>query len=121
MTRRGDFVKIHWDAPAETYKAGVELAEKEVEDAHYFVFSDDLKWCRENAIELGLDAIRDRVIFVEGNGGKTRFRDMQLMTLCKGNILAFGSSFSYLAVLLNPKVPSFYTKDYVGAGISISS
>ena len=52
-------------------------------------------------MEMGLDAIRDRVVFVEGNGGKTRFRDMQLMTLCKGNILAFGSSFSYLAALLN--------------------
>lgn len=99
--RRGDFVKIHWDAPSEAYKAGVELAEKEVENAHYFVFSDDLEWCRENAVELGLDEIKDRVIFVEGNEGETSFRDMQLMSLCKGNILICGSSFSYLAALLN--------------------
>lgn len=99
--RRGDFVKLNWDVPAEVYRTGIELAEKNVEKAHYFVFSDDLDWCRKNEVELGLNAIKDRVIWVEGNSNVSSFRDMQLMSLCKGNILVSSSSFSYLAALLN--------------------
>lgn len=99
--RRGDFVKLNWDAPVEMYRAAIEFAEKKVEKAHYFVFSDDLDWCCRNAVELGLDSVKDRVTLVEGNRGASSFRDMQLMSLCKGNIPVSSSSFSYLAALLN--------------------
>lgn len=50
---------------------------------------------------LGLERISERVHFVEGNSKKSSFRDMQLMSLCKANILLGNSSFSYLAALLN--------------------
>lgn len=99
--RRGDFVKLHWDRPPEEYKVAIGIAEQNLENAHYFVFSDDLPWCREHSAELGLDLSEERVTFVEGNRGESSFRDMQLMSLCKGNILVGGSSFSYLAALLN--------------------
>lgn len=99
--RRGDFVKLHWEKPPEMYKSAVEYTEKQVAGAEYFVFSDDLDWCRENMETLGLNMVKDRVHFVEGNTKENSFRDMQLMSLCKVNILVTSSSFSYLAALLN--------------------
>lgn len=64
-------------------------------------FSDDMDWCRENMEALGLNKVKDRVHFVEENTKENSFRDMQLMSLCKVNILVTSSSFSYLAALLN--------------------
>lgn len=102
--RRGDFVKYHCELAPEVYKNAIMYTEKQVNNAFYFVFSDDLQWCTEHAGELGLDMISGRVCFVQGNTGKQNFRDMQLMTLCKTNILLGNSSFSYLAALLNSNV-----------------
>lgn len=99
--RRGDFVRLHREEAPEVYKAAIEYAENKVDGAEYFIFSDDLSWCRNNMKPLGLDRIAERVHFIEGNSKRSSFRDMQLMSLCKGNILLGGSSFSYLAALLN--------------------
>lgn len=98
--RRGDFVNLHFDAPAENYRAAVNLMRGQLENTHFFVFSDDMDWCRANRGNMGLQA--DEVTFVEGNDrdGKN-YIDMQLMTYCKSMILATTSSFSYLAALLN--------------------
>lgn len=98
--RRGDFVNLRFDAPAENYRVAVKLMKERLEDAHFFVFSDDQDWCKANREEMGLRA--DEVTFVEGNDrdGKN-YIDMQLMTYCKNMVLATTSSFSYLAALLN--------------------
>jgi len=99
--RRGDFVTVKRDRPPQVYRLAIECAEQTVENACYFIFSDDLAWCRENAEEMGLATLGDRVVYVEGNQGELAYRDMQLMSICKGNILVGSSAFSYLAALLN--------------------
>lgn len=99
--RRGDFVRLNRAESPEEYKEVVAYAESILRDAEYFVFSDDLEWCKENMADLGLDVVADRVHFVEGNKQATSYRDMQLMTFCGVNILLGSSSFSYLAILLN--------------------
>lgn len=99
--RRGDFVRLHWEQSPEVYRGAVEYAEEHVPGAEYFVFSDDLEWCRKNMEELGLKSVAERVHFVEGNTKENSFRDMQLMACCKVNTLIGSSSFSYLAALLN--------------------
>lgn len=98
--RRGDFVDLHFDAPAENYRVAANFMREHLEDVHFFVFSDDMDWCKANREKMGLQA--DEVTFVEGNDkdGKN-YIDMQLMTYCKNMILATTSSFSYLAALLN--------------------
>ena len=55
------------------------------------IFSDDLDWCREH-IGGKIDDLE--VVYVDWNKGVDSFRDMQLMTLCKHNIIA-NSSFSW--------------------------
>lgn len=98
--RRGDFVTLHLDAPAENYRVAVNVMREQLEGAHFFLFSDDMDWCRANREELGLR--EGEVTFVEGNDRDGRnYLDMQLMSYCKNVILAQISSFSYLAALLN--------------------
>lgn len=98
--RRGDFVKYGWAAPLEKYAQAVRLARHDFPDVHFFLFSDDMQFCKEHLSEIGILS-EDDVSFVEGNSGMNSYRDMQLMTRCKINILVGNSSFSYLATLLN--------------------
>ena len=63
----------------------------------YVIFSDDIQWCKENI--GGLVGNRE-VVFVDWNKGEQSFRDIQLMTLCKHNIIA-NSSFSWWGAWLN--------------------
>ena len=59
---------------------------------------------------------------------KPETTDLTVKEYCTRNNLSRNSYFYWLRQLrqeatdsLDPEVPSFYTKDYVGAGISISS
>lgn len=97
--RRGDFIDHKWDQPIAMYREAVECIKQKKEHPHFFVFSDDLNWCKEEQNGLGL-ADTD-VTFVSGNVKENSYLDMQLMAYCKTIILTTTSSFSYLAALLN--------------------
>ena len=64
----------------------------------FLIFSNDHKWCRENIAPLtsGIETV-----YVDWNTGENSFRDMQLMSLCKHNIIA-NSTFSWWGAWLNP-------------------
>ena len=101
--RRGDFVTLNRAAPIEYFPAAVHQLEdslsKEVrKKLRYFIFSDDVRWCKEHKRELGL--LDKDLVFVQGNKGVTAYMDMFLMSLCRHMILD-NSSFVYLAALLN--------------------
>lgn len=95
--RRGDYL----DHPLykgictiEYYQAAIQYLAKELrEEIHLFVFSNDIEWVRENLHY-------SRMTIVEGNSGEYSYRDMQLMSLCKHNIIA-NSSFSWWGAWLN--------------------
>lgn len=97
--RRGDFLQYGWAASTESYRTAVEVLRAKITGAHFFIFSDDLVWCRENLEAMGLQS--EEVTFVEGNTGSNNYLDMQLMSYCKSMSLVSASSFSYLAALLN--------------------
>jgi hypothetical protein len=59
----------------------------------YFVFSDDIAWCRHNII-------LDNCYYIDWNKGAFSYIDMQLMSCCRHNIIA-NSSFSWWAAWLN--------------------
>lgn len=90
--RRTDYL-TDADHPAlglEYYHRALEILDPETEV--YFVFSDDIEWCRSNL------NLKKPCVFVEGN---TDIVDMFTMSKCKGNIIA-NSTFSWWASYLNP-------------------
>jgi len=98
--RRGDFVTLGWAIEDTTYNQAVKMMNQEVADPVYFIFSDDLDYCKGHLPEFGLE--NNEVVFVEGNVAPNNYRDLQLMTMCKHRIVN-NSSFCYLAALLRER------------------
>lgn len=98
--RRGDYVKkkryqnLYADCSLDYYRSGVEHIAKSHPDPTLFVFSDDIKWVKEN-FKMPYECV-----FVEHNTGKKSYEDMRLMSLCRHNIIA-NSSFSWWGAWLN--------------------
>lgn len=96
--RRGDFLKkvfsdFYVIKDINYYKNSMAFIESRIDKPHYFVFSDDLDWCKS---QLG----ENNITYVEGNSGCNAYLDMQLMSLCKHNIIA-NSTFSWWGAWLN--------------------
>lgn len=99
--RRGDYVTLGWNLDVEIYRKGLEAFASQVPGLwHLFVFSDDIRWCRLHARELGFGCFSE-VTCVEGNIHGKNYLDLQLMSRCRAMIVS-NSAFSYLAALLNP-------------------
>ena len=98
--RRGDFVGLGKALPDNYYFNSIRYMRNKFPYAVYFLFSDDLAWCRDHAETLGLNLIEGKVFFIDGNKNNTAYVDMQLMSICKHMIVA-NSSFSHFAQLIN--------------------
>lgn len=97
--RRGDYVSLGWELPAEYYTSSIRSMLDTFPDAVLFIFSDDIPWCRKHADSLGLSLAR-QTIYVEGNTHGLNYIDLQLMTLCKELVMS-NSAFCFLAALLS--------------------
>ncbi|MDR3326575.1 MAG: alpha-1,2-fucosyltransferase [Prevotellaceae bacterium] len=97
--RRGDYLKpenlktLGSICTLDYYVRAIEFIRTRIENPEFVVFSDDMVWAKEN-FPLG------KVLFVDWNTGKNSFRDMQLMSVCRHNIIA-NSTFSWWAAWLN--------------------
>ena len=91
--RRGDYLKepIWCVCTDDYYRKGIDYLKTRDNVDFLCVFSDDIPWCRENLKELANEM---DIAFVDWNRGKDSFRDMQLMSYCKHNIIA-NSTFSW--------------------------
>ena len=74
------------------YMKAVEYIRKNVEKPTFFIFSDDLEWCKNS---LGF---LDNCVFVDST--RTEIDDLKLMSFCQHNIIA-NSSFSWWGAWLN--------------------
>ena len=74
------------------YIKAVDYLRKSIENPTFFIFSDDLEWCKNS---LGF---LDNSIFVDRT--KTEIDDLKLMSFCQHNIIA-NSSFSWWGAWLN--------------------
>lgn len=95
--RRGDYVrleKIHGLCSPDYYRAAASAVAAAVRNVHFFVFSDDLEWTKQN-IHLPYPAT-----FVDGNKGRSAYCDIWLMKHCRHAIIA-NSSFSWWGAWLN--------------------
>lgn len=75
------------------FKEAVSYMRSKLKACSFYIFSEDMEWCRDNLRELGIEA-SDEYVMVDWNQGSASYRDMQLMTYCKNNILVM-SSFSW--------------------------
>ncbi len=98
--RRGDYVtspqtsRLHGLCSVEYYSRAVAKICELVTKPHFFVFSDDPHWGREN-LELG-----HPTTFVTHNGPLRDYEDLHLIALCKHHIIA-NSSFSWWGAWLS--------------------
>lgn len=89
--RRGDYLNFSDHHPTqniEYYKSAISVVGS---DKTFFIFSDDISWCKEKFNFL------DNVIYCEDNED---YEDLYLMSLCNDNIIA-NSSFSWWGAWLN--------------------
>ncbi|EBN1215026.1 alpha-1,2-fucosyltransferase, partial [Salmonella enterica] len=93
--RRGDYISnheamnTHGVCSLNYYISSVSYVKRMVANISFFVFSDDIQWCKENAREIFNSD--DEVHYVEGNSQEV---DMWLMSAAKHHIIA-NSSFSW--------------------------
>ena len=97
--RRGDFVQAGLSLAESEYRTVIQAVVEERPNVTIVLFSDDLDWCRAHKEALGL-TLTDKVLYIEGNRGKESYRDLQLMSNCRGMLVA-NSSFNCLAAMLN--------------------
>ena len=96
--RRGDYLhlKHHFRiCELDYYQQAVKIINQRVVNPIYYVFSDDMNWCKENLSLLGIEYTA-----IETNTGMNSYKDMYLMTQCKHNIIA-NSTFSWWGAWLN--------------------
>lgn len=97
----------HGYLPESYYERARKFVEERVSDRHYFIFSDDIAWCRQNislpnstfvdANTPGLTCDKEYVITAACG---TEHEDLYLMSLCQHSIIG-NSTFSWWAAWLN--------------------
>lgn len=99
--RRGDYVtnahtaSFHGVCSLDYYRAAVAYIAKRLGAPHFFIFSDDLDWVRQN-LQIGFPTT-----FVAINSADNGIYDLMLMRSCRHHIIA-NSSFSWWGAWLNP-------------------
>jgi hypothetical protein len=98
--RRADYVQnqitnqIHGTCDQAYYEQCVQYIAARVSDPHFFIFSDEPEWARENL------NLHFPTTIVDCNDASRNYEDLRLMSLCQHNIIA-NSSFSWWGAWLN--------------------
>lgn len=92
--RRGDLVKLSNLLNPVYYEKAVSKIKQIYKNPVFLVFSDDLKWVKQN---MHIDG---RVVYVNEGGKLQDYEELFIMSRCKSNIIA-NSTFSWWAAWLN--------------------
>ena len=97
--RRGDYLSQTYAGrflclERDYYEEAVRIIREKMENPVFYIFSEDEEYVKREFSWL------DNKTIVNINKGNDSFRDMQLMSKCKANIIA-NSTFSQLAAILN--------------------
>lgn len=99
--RRGDYIanssinQSHGTCDLSYYRYAVDFFARRISIPHFFVFSDDPAWCKQNLI------LDHPVTVVSQSYSNSDHEDLQLMSQCQHQIIA-NSTFSWWAAWLNP-------------------
>jgi len=97
--RRGDYItnkeanRNMGICPIEYYKKAIQIVSQKISNPHFFIFSDDINWAKENL------KTHFPITFVS-DGKIPDYEELILMKECKHNIIA-NSSFSWWGAWLN--------------------
>ncbi len=94
--RRQGFVDEGTALTCRHYWEGCKEVVEKYPNAHFFIFSDELEWCKGHAEELGF-CLAPHTTYVAGNSQPNNYIDMQLLSMCRGIIRNARSSFSQVA------------------------
>lgn len=99
--RRGDYLntpEYRGICDLNYYKQAIDIVISKVnKPIRFFVFSNDISWCKDNLLNsFG----NNDVVYVDWNKGNDSYKDMYLMSRCNANIIA-NSSFSWWGAYLN--------------------
>lgn len=95
--RRGDYVdnahtnSVHGTCGLDYYRAAVNKVLETVENPTFYVFSDDIEWCKQNLGSLG------QLVYIDDT--QSAIDDLMLMSFCQHHIIA-NSTFSWWAAWL---------------------
>lgn len=97
--RRGDYLMKKYCSltnlsETDYYKKSIKYVNEHTKNPTFFCFSDDIEWCKKKFSNL------KKIYYINWNKKNQSFRDMQLMSLCKHNIIA-NSTFSWWGQYLN--------------------
>jgi len=99
--RRGDYVsnpvvnQVHGTCSMNYYLEAITLITEKIANPHFYIFSDDPDWVKENfIIPCTFTIVR--------NEEQRDYEDLLLMSMCKNHIIA-NSSFSWWGAWLNPR------------------
>jgi hypothetical protein len=95
--RRGDFATHDGNLllTAEYFNRAIKKLESELEDPVFFIFSDEIEWCKYHLKSAA------RIYFMDFNDERHAFGDLALAISCKHFILSHRSTFSHQMVELN--------------------
>jgi hypothetical protein len=96
--RRGDYLQLINErllvCDSHYYERAIDEIARRIENPCFFIFSDDIEWCK-----IQFSYLPEKT-FIDWNRNFNSYKDMHLMSLCKYNIIA-NSSFSWWAAWLN--------------------
>jgi len=103
--RRGDYVDdpnvrkdIEGIITDGYYRNAIEFISSKIVNPHFFIFSNDMNWVRANF------KMPFKVTYVDINPPQRGYEDLWIMSRCKHNITAGGSTFSWWAAYLNRNI-----------------
>ena len=102
--RRGDYLSITYGenkrlyaiCTPQYYETCVDLLQQRLSDIELFIFSNDMKWCKEH-LHFNVPTY-----YCEGNDKEHGYEDIFLMSQCRHHVIA-NSSFSWWGAWLNDR------------------
>ncbi len=98
--RRSDYVtnKIYFEGlgalDKRYYDAAIAMIKSRVDNLHFFVFSEDIDWCKANIQEANITYV------TQDNSSRSAEFDMHLMSLCKHQVIS-NSTFAWWGAWLS--------------------
>lgn len=113
--RRGDFANLGWSQTADFFSSALQkLDGTAIETIH--VFSNDIKWCKDNSVEWQKHTTKKMVYDDTSN----ELEVLYMMMLCTGGAILSGSTFgswgAYLGADMNPDSVVIYKRTLAQEG-----